>query len=434
MTDNTNEISMNVSRAMQLAQQMVISPGILLAVQIYQFIARQRDAKQLKTTDWENFDKFCKFCNYEYEAASIPLTEENLGTTEIPMYDKRGKPVLDENGKPKMETVSLKDLKKDEIKEWLDSMGIHYCMMDNDFSDNNIKVYYTKKDKQLFEQFFSDYVKDNLVTGEMKAGDLKNLLDDRVSIISVSDELEKELKDAMAKTDISYASIQDLNLTDGQKQMYIPNMSTSAVTQLYTALRNNLLQKGMDDPGPIAEISTGQLLGTATARNVDDFLVHCSGESKEISQSYVNDQSKKLEDVMQRFEPLGSQSAVKYIQDENYEEISIDAQTLNVADADAFVSQGNKPGDFFACRVPGTYGQNIRYLCIPRDQVFLDKNAERERYMGFLRKDSRHILLDKIGKPMSSDRLRNTENLMKHFDQHSKPDISSPLPNPHLSM
>ena len=82
MSESTNEISMNISKAMQLAQQMVISPGILLAVQIYQFVARQMDAKKLKTTDWENFDKFCKFCNYEYEVATIPLTEDNLGTVE----------------------------------------------------------------------------------------------------------------------------------------------------------------------------------------------------------------------------------------------------------------------------------------------------------------------------------------------------------------
>lgn len=404
MTDNSNEVSMNVSRAMQLAQQMVISPGILLATQIFQFIARQRTAKQLKTTDWENFDKFCKFCGYEYEVASIPLTEENLGTIEA----------------------------KNEIKERLDAMGIHYCMMDNDFSDDNIKVYYTKKDKQLFEHFFSDYVKEHLVAGEMKSDDLKNLLDDRVSIISVPDELEQELKDAMEKTDVSYASIQDLNLADGQKQMYIPNMSTSAVTQLYTALRNNLLQKGMEDPGPIAEISTEQLLSTATAQNMGDFLNSCNEESKNISSSYINDQSKKLEDVMQRFQPLGSESALKYIQDGNFEEISIDAQTLNVAEAQRFGK--SNMGDFFVCRIPQTYGNNIRYLSIPMDHVFLDKNAERERYVGFIDKNSKQIVLDGNGMPVSSDRLRNTENLMKHFDFQTKPDIAVPLPSQRLSI
>ena len=432
MTDNSNEVSMNVSRAMQLAQQMVISPGILLATQIFQFIARQRAAKQLKTTDWENFDKFCKFCGYEYEVASIPITEENMGTIEVPMQDKHGNPILDENKNPKMETVSIKDFKKDEIKERLDAMGIHYCMMDNDFSDDNIKVYYTKKDKQLFEHFFSDYVKEHLVAGEMKSADLKNLLDDRVSIISVPDELEQELKDAMEKTDVSYASIQDLNLTDGQKQMYIPNMSTSAVTQLYTALRNNLLQKGMEDPGPISEISTEQLLSTATAQNMGDFLNSCNEESKNISSSYINDQSKKLEDVMQRFQPLGSESALKYIQDGNFEEISIDAQTLNVAQAQRFGK--SNMGDFFVCRIPQTYGNNIRYLSIPMDHVFLDKNAERERYVGFIDKNSKQIVLDGNGMPVSSDRLRNTENLMKHFDFQTKPDIAVPLPSQRLSI
>lgn len=434
MTDNTNEVSMNISKAMQIAQQMVIAPGILLAVQIYQFVARQRDASQLKTTDWENFDKFCKFCSYEYEVAAIPLTEENMGMTEVPMYDKKGNPVLDEEGKPKMETVSLKDLKKDEIKKRLDAMGIHYCMMDNDFSDNNIKVYYTKKDKQLFENFFSDYVKDNLVTGEMKSVDLKNLLDDRVSIISVPDALEQDLKNAMTATDISYASIEDLNLTDGQKQMYIPNMSTTTVTQLYTALRNDLLQKGMEDPGPIAEISTEQLLETATAKNMGDYLNNCSEESKNISSSYINEESKKLEDVMQRFEPLGSQNAARYIQDDNYAEISIDADTLNVAKANAQFTEGWS-GDYFACRIPGTYGKNVGYLCLPRNQVFLDKNAERERYVAFVNKNARSLVLDKDGMPKPvTDSLRKTEKVLSHFDKQNKPDVTQPLPNPHLSI
>lgn len=432
MTDNTNEISMKVSRAMQLAQQMVISPGILLATQIFQFIARQRAAKQLKTTDWENFDRFCKFCSYEYEVASIPLKEEDLGTEEVQEKDRYGNPVYGEDGSPKMKTVSLKDLKKDEIKEQLDAMGIHYCMMGNDFSDNNIKVYYTKKDRQLFEQFFSDYVKQNLVSGEMKPDDLKNLLDDRVSIISVPNELEGDLKDAMAKTDVSYASIRDLNLTDGQKQMYIPNMSTGAVTQLYTALRNNLLEKGAKDPGPMAEISTEQLLATATAGNMNDFLNQCNGESKNISSSYVGEKSKKLDDVMQKFQPLGSEPALKYIRNGEYEEISIDAQTLNVTDAQKFGKSSME--DFFVCRVPNTYGNDIRYLSIPKDQVFLDKNAQRERYVGFINKNMKQTVLDGNGMPVSSDRLRNTENLMKHFDFQAKPDIASPLPGQRLSI
>lgn len=431
--ENTNEITMNVSHAMQLAQQMVVAPGILLAVQIYQFVARQHHASQMKKTDWQNFDKFAKFCGYEYEVASIPLTEDSLGLKEEPVLNRKGEPVLTKDGEPKMQKVSLKELKKEEIKARLDAMGVHYCMMDNDFSDNNIKVYYSKSDKNLVSDFFSDYVKENLVSGEMNAGDLKNLLNDRVSIISVPDELEMELKEAMSKTDVSFASIQDLNLTDGKKQMYIPNTSTNTVMQLYAALRDGLIKKNGKDPGPIAEIQSEDLLKTATHDSIDDFLDHCDEKSKEVNDSFVTKDSKKLDDVMQRYEPLGKGESVKYIQDPAYKEISIDAGTLVTDGATKALGDGRMSESFFACRVPGYFGTNTRYLVLPKNQVFLDKSATRERYVGFVKQDQKSLILDRKGRPSMNDKLREPDALLKCFDPQ-KTEMAPAMQAPKMRM
>ena len=66
----------SIERGRQLAQRMIMAPALYATILIVQFVARMHKANLLKKTDWENFDKFMKFCDYNVEVANIPLSEQ----------------------------------------------------------------------------------------------------------------------------------------------------------------------------------------------------------------------------------------------------------------------------------------------------------------------------------------------------------------------
>ena len=68
----------SIERGRQLAQRMIMAPALYATILIVQFVARMHKANLLKKTDWENFDKFMKFCDYNVEVANIALSEQDM--------------------------------------------------------------------------------------------------------------------------------------------------------------------------------------------------------------------------------------------------------------------------------------------------------------------------------------------------------------------
>lgn len=393
--DNTGDTVRNIEKTMDLAKKFIMTPAIYVAIMIFQFIARQREAHKMTITDWNNFDKFAKFCDYKFEVSNIPLTEEEKQMIKIPKLNKDGSPVLDENGNPVME--NNKDAIKASIKERLDALGVHYCIMDEDFSEDNIKVYYSREDTNRFNQFLGDYIKERLVAGEMDQKDLNNLMNGNVSIISVPDEMQESLTNAMSELDVSYANIVDLNLTDGQKQMYIPTHQHQRVAEIYGMLVKDMVAKGADASAlEMKTISQEELVETAHLKSGNEFINSCDKEYVETNDKFLNDSSKKFIPEEKKLKPLGSKDASEYIRNDSFEEISIDEETLISNSALVpELSQGETSEPMFCCRVPGTYGNSENVMIVPKDNVFLDKNSERTRYVAFLKKDSKVMIASK---------------------------------------
>lgn len=437
MNDNTRDVTMSIEKTQQFVQRFIMAPALYSTIVIVQFIARMYKANQLKKTDWENFDKFSKVCDYKFEVADIPLSQTDIEDikskvdTRMSLIDNlKGNEMTEEQ-----RLAKAKEMVKAGIKDKLDSMGIQYCMLDEDFDMNHIKVYYAQRDRQRFENFLGGYIKEHLVSGEMQQEELKKMMSDKVSIISVPDALEEKMQDAMKAVDTTYAKIEDLNLADGKKQMYVPNHQLQTVSQLYGEIRNGLISQGLEDPGPMQEMTQEELNATAICKNEPDFISRCDKEHQEVSNSFINEDSKSWDEISNRYEPLGTKKSVDFMQNANYTEISIDEETLvKGPSADRF-TVGHAGEAFFCCRIPGTYGNNIKYLSIPKDQVFLDSHSKRTRYVAFLKNDKQNIILDKDGKPDMSNNMRTTETLRQIFDpQNSGVKLSQPLPNLSMKM
>lgn len=440
MNDNSRDVMMSVEKAQQLAQRFILAPALYTTIVIVQFVARMHKANLIKKTDWESFDKFTKMCDYKFEVADIPLSQDEIEQIKSEVSDKLS---LTENLQGRKFTEEMrveraKEMIKSGIKDKLDEMGVHYCMLSDDFDPEHIKIYYAKNDKQRFDNFLGSYIKDHLVSGEMSKDELKKIMNDKVSIISVPDALEEKLQEAMKVVDVTFAKIEDLNLADGKKQMYIPNHQLQTVSQLYQEIRNGLISQGMEDPGPMQEMTQEELNATAVCQNEQEFVDRCDEEHKKTSESFINEDSKSWEEISNRYEPLGTKDSIEYLQNPNYFEISIDDNTLvSGSDADRF-TQGVENQAYFCCRIPavGKYNQenrlstgkndNAKFLLIPKEQVFIDKNCDKKRYVAFLESDKNHIILNYEGKQEMNSPFCNPSQLKIQFDpQNSKNRMTS---------
>ena len=70
---------------------------------------------------------------------------------------------------------------------------------------------------------------------------------------------------------------------------------------------------------------------------------------------------------------------------------------------------------------------------LPKNQVFLDKSATRERYVGFVKQDQKSLILDGKGRPSMNDKLREPDALLKCFDPQ-KTEMAPAMQAPKMRM
>ena len=90
----------------------------------------------------------------------------------------------------------------------------------------------------------------------------------------------------------------------------------------------------------------------------------------------------------------------------------------------------------FACKVPGTGNKKspTQFLVIPKDQVFKDTHANRTRYVAFLEKDKKQMVLDSAGKPVKGE-VTMVDSLMEKFDYHrNEPEFGPSIATPTMKM
>ena len=111
----------------------------------------------------------------------------------------------------------------------------------------------------------------------------------------------------------------------------------------------------------------------------------------------------------------------QYFKNENFIALSIDDSSLvhDPKDRTLFDVQMKNP-ELFACRIPGTYGKNEEILLIPPEQVFKVDEAERPRYIAFIRRDEPPAVM-KNGVISEDNSLYKTgEELYQNFDKQGK--------------
>lgn len=396
-TQTINELMFNIQRGQQ-SMNFFLHNGIVgtatAILQLYQMVCRLHKEHLLAGGEVKKLESFLKATGGSYDIYNIPF------------------PVSD-TGPDRNQVIEL-----EKLRGQLDRMGIRYHVLpslNSKVSAVQICVY--RIDQQKFQTFFTDYLDQQLSGREMGEKTLISLTDKRASIVAIPGEAKREqIREDFRKLNINYACLPDLNVGNGQTQYLIANADMPKVRHWYSLYRESLLKSGKVSPEELTSMSLDSYQQTAN-RSAETYIQGADEEIKRALERYEGqgkgNVEEKLEALDSKLKNAGSIAFREYLQDNCYVPLSIDHETL-VAQSGAAAIVAADPS-VFACRIPGTYGKTENLLVVSNKQVFQVQDTLRARYIAFVSKEQKPLVLNTYGKP--SNQFRNGEELYEYFDK-----------------
>lgn len=276
--------------------------------------------------------------------------------------------------------------------EQIEKLGINHCILPKlNGSEQTIQVAVDKKNDQMFKNWFLNHLTAELSGGEKSIEELKVFTEGNYTIFNLpfeGEELEMALSDFKI-LDLNFAIMPDLKVGDGNSQIAIPNADRGKLETWFTMWRDKQLREGKE-PGEIGEMyAMNQESYMATASmEAGEYVAGADQEYKEANEEFEA-QSKDVP-WEAKLQKENSEEYVRLLQDQNYEKITINKETLveveNVVQRDGY----------FVSRVPGTYGESQQNLILPSDKVFIADGGK--TYLAFLPKNQESMVADINGK------------------------------------
>lgn len=369
---------------------MLLFMDAKMMLSLYVFLKRMHQEGILKGGEVLNFEKFMKATEGKFDILNVP--------TEI--------------------------RKTDMLKE-LDDLKIRYHVLPNLNEKNGMRqIAVFTEDRQKFSAWMEQKILGLLQNGgEKTVGQLNRLTDSNTSIVSIpcegTENLQK-LKEDFNALQINYAQLPDLNVGDGCTQFLVANADMKKVEHLFSLYKDDMLAKG-EDIGEMKSVTPEQYMNTAEM-DVDDYVATGDEKVQAANQKYEGKGKGPLESWFDekntRTQSMEDGAYEKLHKNPDYCEITIDKESL--VDNCCYEMDPNSPDaqNFFASRIPGTYGTNEQTLILPKDQVFLTTDGK--TYVAFLKKDDRPIILNASGKPICMDNRGTGEELAKQYDKAMK--------------
>ena len=346
----TQEIFLNIQRAaawMDPFLKLTTMGGILLL----QYFARMVTEKKLRAGTFQDFQKFIRLTDGQYDIMNIPA--------------------LDTDG----------------LHAELNDLGVrHMVLPDLDKEDGMLQVAVYQPDRDKFGAWYQRHILHQMQGGEREVRDLRNLTAGRTSILSLPVEaLDTGWKEDFKSMGVNYASLPDLRVGDGQIQVVVANSDLPQVEQWYQLKREDLKKEGiiLDDYSTISMTEYSQT-GQMTEQS---YLDSASSEYQEANQKYEGIEKGEVEKTVEKNQGIKDETAAsfeKYKNDPDYIPLSIDRTTL-VEQASRNLEDFWKEGKF-ACRIPGTWGSREYLLLLPLQQVFIQE--EKNSYLAFISKNN----------------------------------------------
>jgi len=393
MSETTQDVYMQWQRSYGMANSSIfVAVGIAKGVvSLIHFLSKMRDEKILSGGEVDEFADFLKATKGKYSISRVPLKADGDMAEEMSAF-----------------------------KSDLNTMNIRYCMLPN-LSGNEKSCYVAvfKDDDQKFAQVFMSHIKKALSGGKQVEEDIKNFTDGRASIISIPDETVNDMEKAMTDLHVNFSGL-EIDITPYHRQYLIPNNELNKIQFLYKAYQEDMRRKGMD-VGDSKVYKDGDSFKDSSKCTEDDYIKEQEKNADVKSAMKKGDHplTEKEAELYKAMNDIGSSESLpcgKYYQNTDYLSISIDDATLVHNPKDMkIIDFALKNPDVFCCRVPGTFGDKEEILVLPRDQVFKIEDADRARYVAFLKKDEAPAVVG-----AKEGQYKNAESLYQHFSKQGK--------------
>lgn len=216
---------------------------------------------------------------------------------------------------------------------------------------------------------------------------LKNMLKSsgNLQVLQIKETDVKEFEKLAKRYGILYSKMPDINKSDGMKEYIFPVEATPRVNALIEKL----------GAGKLEDISDYVQNGEGNYEKTLEYL-KSKGLVPETPISITAERMEELKDISKN---------IKFnenINDLNKMDITVSKELVSEEKPEAFIT-----------RVPGTYGDNVRYLALPKEDIITINNGK--TFLTFLEKDKEYELLDTNKKPVS--KLKGEELRENHYDK-----------------
>lgn len=389
-----NQVLMNIRGA----TGGIISTSLISAritFQLAVFLMRLAKKGMVAAGLADSFKDFIKTTEGKYVVYNIPLKAgraeklQQINELELKL----------QNARNPMEKAGLRN----EIKrfqrempelEQLKKLGIEHCILPKlNGADQTIQVAVSKKSDQTFKNWFLNHLTSELSGGEKGMEEIRIFTEGNYTIFNLPFE-EEEFKAAIPDFEIlgiNYAVLPDLKVGDGNSQIAIPNADRGKLESWFTMWRDRQLREGKEAREMYA-MDQESYMSTSCMKD-GDYVVAAEEKYQEVNAEFEA-QSKKVpwSAPMQK---ENSEEYVRYLQDKNYEKVTINKETLvENMNVSAKTDEMRRNG-YFISRIPGTYEESQKTLIIPIDQVFSADDGK--TYLAFLPKNQKVMVADSTG-------------------------------------
>lgn len=395
--DDTREfdsVMMNIQRYGGGIASLAFLPA-RMSLKLLTYIMRLAKKGMVALGAADQFKNFSKSTEGKFTVYNIPLNKERakimnqLQSLELELQNESNSVkkagIRNEIKKLQSEVPELEQLKR---------LNIQFCALPKlNGSDQTIQIAVSKQDDQIFKNWYLNHLTSAMKGGQMSMEEMRVFTEGNYTIFNLPME-GKEFQTALVDFNtlgVNYSVLPDLNIGDNNSQIAISNADKNKFEVWVKMWRDQQIKEGKV-PSEVYEMNQDSYMNTGTL-TADDYIKNSDPDYQEANKEFEENGINTPWEA--KLAKENSEEYVKLLNDDNYEKITINKETLvenMVIDAK---SASMRKNGYFISRVPGTYGNKQQTLILPVNQVFT--TDEGKTYIAFLPKNNTTMVADSSG-------------------------------------
>ena len=415
MDREVDQVLMNINRTSGgLVSAALFS--VTVSFKLITFIARMAKKGLVASGLLDSFKNFTQKTAGEFTCYNIPLSEEkskmmdNLGKLQIQL-DKEKNPINAARIKIEIKNIEMEIPVLLQLKK----LGIEHCVLPKiNGSNQTIQVAIGNNDAQKFKHWYLNHLQTGMSGGKKSVETIKVFTEGNYTILNMPFEEKQDLKDMFKdfeRMGVNFAKCPDLKVGDGYTQVAIPNTDRGLVEDWFKLWKDKQLRNGNEVTKDMYAMDSNSYAATGEV-TAEQYINGAEDIYKQANMEFELNAKELPFSAKMKHE--NSPEFVKLLQDNNYEKITINKETLveklETSTLHSLMKKAEEQG-YFVSRIPGTWGNNQEALVLPINQVFT--TDEDKTFVAFLHKGEKCLIANKNGDVLG----RSFEETKKAYDK-----------------